>query len=50
MLPAMGQFHGSHAYIVEKRNKFGKIHNLNLVKATRQFASIVNCCKEMVKK
>ena len=32
-LPAMGRFHTTHPYLGEKGNKFGEIHDLNLVKA-----------------
>ena len=33
MLPAMGSFHKTHPYVGERGNKFGEIHNLNLVEA-----------------
>ena len=32
-LPAMGRFHKTHPYLCEKSNKFGEIHDLNLVKS-----------------
>ena len=32
-LPAMRRFHTTHPYPGERDNKFGEIHDLNLVKA-----------------
>ena len=32
-LPAMGRFHTTQPYLGEKGNKFGEIHDLNLLKA-----------------
>ena len=32
-LPAIGRIHTIHQYVGEKDNKFGEIHNLNLVEA-----------------
>ena len=52
-LPAMRRFHTTHPNLGEKDNKFGEIHDLNLVKACHSkiftLVLIATCWKEMVK-
>ena len=42
-LPAIGRFQTTHPYLGEKGNKFGEIHDLNLVKAchSKTFALVL---------